>query len=225
MFIWVKLWKQAEFHENKEGVRGLSVDVINELLPTFRASPLEEIQLIVVIVIFEHFDLFFLKFEPNSVDCLQFPLDVHKCLQFDHFAEMLKDEEDLPYASAFAADEELCWLLGRKWLFLCEDCFEGRWVYLFEEIYASNDFLVILLCDLDARNSLWDEFVVCLGWEICHGEEWLMDQSFLMLFYDECDFFQGLALTKVKLFLAFVDGLDERMVINEVLQLSSLMQL
>lgn len=107
MFIGAKFRKKAELQEYKKGIRGLSIDVINKLLPTFRASSLEEVQLIIIIVIFEHLDLFFLKFEPNGVDCLQFPLDVHKCLQFDHFAEMLEDEEHLPYASAFATDEEL----------------------------------------------------------------------------------------------------------------------
>lgn len=50
-----------------------------------------------------------------------------------------------------------------------------------------------------------------------------MDKSFLMLFYNVGDFFQCFVLTEVKFFLAFVDGFDKRMIINEVLQLSSLM--
>lgn len=125
MFIRIQLRKQAELHKDKVSVRSLPVDVIDELLPTFMRSPLEKVQLVIVIVIFEHFDIFFLKLQPYCVDCLQFPLDVHKGLQFDHFTKVLKNEENLPYASAFAADEELGWLLRLEWLLFCYDCLEG----------------------------------------------------------------------------------------------------
>ena len=43
MLIRIQLRKQAEFHKNKESVSSFSVDVINELLPAFRASPLEKV--------------------------------------------------------------------------------------------------------------------------------------------------------------------------------------
>ena len=52
-----------------------------------------------------------------------------------------------------------------------------------------------------------------------------MDKPFLMIFNDEGDLFQGLVLAEVELFFAFVDGFDKRMVIDEIFQLSSVLQL